>query len=62
VPVKALLRDGGGKVILNGDRTDGIDRDTTLRDGGGDNDSGGLGIDAVAGLGTLIVAPAGGTG
>jgi len=62
VPVKALLRDGGGKAILNGDETDGIDRNTTLRAGGGNNDSGGLSIDAVAGLGTLIVAPAGGTG
>ncbi|MCU7729179.1 hypothetical protein ODJ79_36155 [Actinoplanes sp. KI2] len=62
VPVKALLRDGGGRVILNGDETDGIDRNTTLRAGGGDNDSGGLTIDAVSGLGTLIVAPAAGTG
>jgi len=62
VPVSMLLRDGGGKVILNGDETDGIDRDTALRANGGDNDSGGLGIDAVAGIGTLIVAPAGGTG
>jgi len=62
VPVKALLEDGGGKVVLNGDETDGIDRHTTLRAGGGTNDSGGLNIDAVAGLGTLIVAPAGGTG
>jgi len=62
VPVKALLRDGGGKVILNGDETDGIDRNTTIRADGGNNDSGGLSIDAVAGLGTLIVAPAGGTG
>ena len=62
VPVKVLLRDGGGKVILNGDESDGIKRNTTLRANGGDNDSGGLAIDAVSGLGTLIVAPAGGTG
>jgi len=62
VPVQVLLRDGGGKVTLNGDEADGIKRNTTLRAGGGTNDSGGLGIDAVAGLGTLIVAPAGGTG
>ncbi|MFI5897942.1 hypothetical protein ACIA5D_48460 [Actinoplanes sp. NPDC051513] len=63
VPVKALLRDGGGLVVLNGDRTRGIDRNTRLRgDGDDDVESGGLDIDAVAGLGTLIVAPAGGTG
>ncbi|WP_433360471.1 hypothetical protein ACQPZX_26785 [Actinoplanes sp. CA-142083] len=63
VPVKVLLRDGGGQVTLNGDRTRGIDRDTRLRaDGADDVESGGLDIDAVAGLGTLIVAPAGGTG
>jgi hypothetical protein len=61
VPVKVLLRDGGGRVTLNGDETDGLDRNTTLRARGGGNDSGGLSIDAVAGLGTLIVAPAGGT-
>jgi hypothetical protein len=58
VPVKALLRDGGGSVTLNGDRTRGIDRNTRLSaDGAGDVESGGLDIDAVAGLGTLIVAP-----
>lgn len=63
VPVKVLLRDGGGTVTLNGDETDGVNRNTTLRArGGNNNDSGGLGIDAVAGLGTLIVAPADGTG
>ncbi|WP_051809586.1 hypothetical protein [Actinoplanes subtropicus] len=62
VPVKVLLRDGGGRVKLNGDETKGIDRNTTLRSKGGDNDSGGLDIDAVDGLGTLIVAPADGTG
>ncbi|MFF5297434.1 hypothetical protein [Paractinoplanes globisporus] len=63
VPVRALLEDGGGHAVLNGDRTDGIDRDTRLRADGGDGvESGGLDIDAVAGLGTLIVAPAAGTG
>lgn len=59
VPVRVLLRDGGGSVTLNGDRTRGIDRNTTLREGDGE---GGLDIDAVAGLGTLTVGPAGGTG
>lgn len=57
VPVKALLRDGGGSVTLNGDRTRGIDRNTRLSADGDDVESGGLDIDAVAGLGTLIVAP-----
>jgi hypothetical protein len=59
VPVKVLLRDGGGEVVLNGDRTRGIDRGTRLSDGRGE---GGLDIDAVEGLGTLIVDSAGGTG
>jgi hypothetical protein len=56
VPVRVLLRDGGGQVVLNGDRTGALDRDTRLRDRRGDG--GGLDIDAVAGLGTLIVASA----
>ncbi|WP_433307241.1 hypothetical protein ACQP2F_23010 [Actinoplanes sp. CA-030573] len=59
VPVKVLVRDGAGSVTLNGDRTRGIDRNTTLQDGDGE---GGLDIDAVAGLGSLTVGPAGGTG
>jgi hypothetical protein len=59
VPVKVLLRDGAGDVVLNGDRTRGIDKNTVLSaDGERGIESGGLGIDAVAGLGTLIVAPA----
>jgi hypothetical protein len=58
-----LLRDGGGLAVLNGDQTEGIDRNTRLRGDGDDKvESGGLDIDAVAGLGTLIVAPAGETG
>ncbi|MFC7277048.1 hypothetical protein ACFQS1_23910 [Paractinoplanes rhizophilus] len=63
VPVRVLLRDGGGRVTLNGDRTRGIDRYTRLRaDGRDDVESGGLDIEAVAGIGALTVAPAGGTG
>ncbi len=56
VAVKVLLRDGGGQVVLNGRRTRGLDRDTTLRADGADD--GRLDIDAVAGLGSLTVAPA----
>lgn len=56
VPVTVLLRDGAGTVVLNGDRTRGVDRNTRLRaDGDGDGE---LNIDAVAGVGTLTVAPA----
>jgi len=55
VPVTVLLRKGAGEVALNGHRTRNIKRDTRVRDGNG---GGGLDIDAVAGLGTLTVAPA----
>jgi hypothetical protein len=58
VPVRVLLRDGGGAVVLNGDRKLGIKRGTLLRADG--RSGGGLAIDAVAGLGTLTVAPAAG--
>jgi hypothetical protein len=57
VPLRVLLRQGGGVVELNGQRSTGIKRGTLLSaDGAGD---GGLAIDAVAGLGELTVAPAG---
>jgi hypothetical protein len=56
VAVKVLLRDGGGQVVLNGRRTSGIDRNTTLRADG--DDDGRLNIVAEAGLGALTVAPA----
>jgi hypothetical protein len=59
VPVKVLLRKGGGEVTLNGHRTRGVDKGTTLRDKVDDSDSGGLDIEAVAALGTLIVGEAG---
>jgi len=55
VPIRVRLRDGGGVATLNGHRTTGIDRGTLLRDDTGDG--GPLVIDAVAGLGTLIVGP-----
>ncbi|GAA0579922.1 hypothetical protein GCM10010172_76110 [Paractinoplanes ferrugineus] len=55
VPVTVLLRAGGGKVVLDGRTTNGIDKGTRLTGGKG---AGGpaLDIDAVAGLGTLTVA------
>jgi hypothetical protein len=56
VPLRVLLRQGGGVVELNGKRTTGIKSGTLLSaDGPAD---GGLAIDAVAGLGTLTVQPA----
>ena len=59
VPVSVLLRRGAGEVTLNGHRSRNLDRNTQVRDNGrSGTESGGLGIDAVAGLGTLIVEPA----
>ncbi|GAA2656221.1 hypothetical protein [Paractinoplanes durhamensis] len=58
VPLSVLLRQGAGEVQLNGNRVRNIKRNTNVRaDGGAGVESGGLGIDAVAGLGTLTVAP-----
>lgn len=63
VPVTLLAEDGAGRTTLNGDHTDGLDRNTRLHADGDDGvESGGLDIDAVAGFGTLIVDSAAGTG
>jgi hypothetical protein len=56
VPVSVLLRQGAGEVTLNGHRTRNIKRNTNVRDGAVGN--GGVGIDCVAGVGTLTVASA----
>ncbi len=56
-PVKVRLRKGAGEVSLNGDRDQGIDRGRTLRSRGSDEKSGGLTIEAVAGIGSLSVSP-----
>jgi hypothetical protein len=56
VPVSVLLRKGAGEVALNGHRTRSIKRNTNVREGAVGN--GGIGIDCVAGVGTLTVAPA----
>jgi hypothetical protein len=53
VPASVLLRDGGGKVVLFGKTTNGIDRNTRVNND--QNGDGGLNIDAVAGVGTLTV-------
>jgi hypothetical protein len=58
VPVRALLRKGGGEVVLNGNRVRGVNKGTTLLDKVDGNDDGGLKIDAVEGVGTLTVTPA----
>ncbi|MEU4237345.1 hypothetical protein [Actinoplanes sp. NPDC026619] len=58
VPLKVLLRDGAGKVTLNGKTSNGLKRNAQLNVDGGDGvESGGFGIDAVGGIGTLTVAP-----
>ncbi|WP_127501073.1 hypothetical protein [Actinoplanes solisilvae] len=56
-PVKVRLRRGAGEVELNGDRDRDIDRGRTLRSRGEDEVSGGLEIEAVAGIGSLSVTP-----
>ncbi|WP_250008434.1 hypothetical protein [Actinoplanes sp. M2I2] len=56
-PVKVKLRRGAGQVDLNGDRDRGVDRGETLRARGSDRKSGGLRIEAVAGIGSLSVSP-----
>ncbi|GIM89149.1 hypothetical protein [Paractinoplanes toevensis] len=59
VPLSALLRQGAGEVSLNGTRVRNLKRGAVVRaDGGPGVESGGFGIDAVAGIGTLTVAPA----
>jgi hypothetical protein len=58
VPVTMVLRDGGGEVVLNGERARNIDRGTTLRAKVDGDDDDGLEIEAVAGLGKLTVEPA----
>ncbi|WP_250029447.1 hypothetical protein [Paractinoplanes maris] len=55
--IKVKLRKGAGEVDLNGDRDKGVDRGETLRARGSDDDSGGLRIEAVAGIGSLSVSP-----
>lgn len=52
--VRILLREGGGEVQLDDQRYSGIARGTTLVTGSGDR-AGRLDIDAIAGLGKLIV-------
>ncbi|MCO8274211.1 hypothetical protein M1L60_26780 [Actinoplanes sp. TRM 88003] len=56
-PVRVKIRKGAGSVDLNGDRDEGVDRGRTLRAQGSDTKSGGLRIEAVAGIGSLSVAP-----
>jgi len=56
-PVRVKIRKGAGSVDLNGDRDQGVDRGETLRSQGSDAKSGGLRIEAVAGIGSLSVAP-----
>jgi hypothetical protein len=59
VPLSTLLRQGAGEVSLNGTRVRNLKRGSVVRAGGGAGvESGGFGIDAVAGIGTLTVAPA----
>ena len=55
-PVEVRLRRGAGEVELNGDRDRGVGRGETLRARGADA-SGGLEVDAVAGVGSLTVEP-----
>lgn len=56
-PVKVRLRQGAGEVELNGDRDRDVDRGRTIRSRGRDEASGGLRIEAVAGIGSLSVTP-----
>ncbi|MCY1141174.1 hypothetical protein OWR29_24510 [Actinoplanes sp. Pm04-4] len=56
-PVKVKIRKGAGSVELNGERDRGVDKGSTLRSRGSDEKSGGLRIEAVAGIGSLSVAP-----
>jgi hypothetical protein len=54
-PVKVRLHEGGGAVNLNGQRVNGVKKGSTLVDPVDDADTGGLDIDAIAGLGSLTV-------
>jgi hypothetical protein len=56
-PVKVRLRQGAGEVELNGDRDRDVDRGRTIRSRGSGEASGGLRIEAVAGIGSLSVTP-----
>ncbi|GAB2578651.1 hypothetical protein Aab01nite_09150 [Paractinoplanes abujensis] len=56
-PVKVKVRKGAGEISLNGDRDEGVDRGEVVRSRGGDDKSGGLAIEAVAGIGSLKVSP-----
>ena len=56
-PVEVRLRRGAGEVELNGDRNRGVDRGETLRARGRTDASGGVEVDAVAGVGSLTVEP-----
>ncbi|GIF20372.1 hypothetical protein BJ973_001723 [Actinoplanes tereljensis] len=59
VPLSALLRQGAGEVSLNGKKVRSLKKGASVRaDGGAGVESGGFGIDAVAGIGTLTVGPA----
>ena len=57
VPVTAVLRRGAGEVELNGDRERGVDKGETLRASGRGDGSGGVRVEAVAGVGSLTVEP-----
>ncbi|MGK5682584.1 hypothetical protein [Actinoplanes sp. URMC 104] len=56
-PVKVRVRKGAGEISLNGDRDRRVDRGETVRSRGRDEKSGGLRIEAVAGIGSLSVSP-----
>jgi hypothetical protein len=59
VPVRIVLRQGGGEVVLNGRSVRGVARNTTLDDRVAGSGAAGLDIEAVTGLGTLTIGPVG---
>jgi hypothetical protein len=59
VPVRVVLRRGGGEVVLNGHSVHGVARNTTLNDRVAGSGAAGLDIEAVAGLGTLTIGTRG---
>ena len=59
VPLRVVLRQGGGEVVLNGRRVRGVARNTTLDDRVAGSGAAGLNIEAVTGLDTLTIGPVG---
>lgn len=59
VPLRVVLRQGGGEVVLNGRSVRGVARNTTLDDRVAGSGAAGLNIEAVTGLDTLTIGPVG---